>query len=202
LRHGLGEESPGRPNGRGDSELQSYVKAADMKDEQGSQLEATNAVPTSRRRHWMVGIALAIPALPVLAALVLYLRNPAGTRMLVGGLLHPPIANTQPPAMFADQLTTGRADKAETSRQLTARLQHEFPIGTTEATLKEKLLAQGFKPLDLPQNCVQPVQNGQLLQADGQVAVCLPPSQGKSLKYEWSSGVCGNGFAGRPMRAT
>jgi hypothetical protein len=57
-----------------------------MKDEQGSQLEATNAVPTSRRRHWMVGIALAIPALPVLAVLVLYLLNPAGTRMLVGGL--------------------------------------------------------------------------------------------------------------------
>jgi hypothetical protein len=58
-----------------------------------------------------------------------------------------------------DQLTAARViDRAETSRQLTARLQHEIPIGTTEATLEAALLAQGFKPKDPPQDCVQPVQ--------------------------------------------
>jgi hypothetical protein len=74
---------------------------------------------------------------------------------------------------------------------LTARLQHEFPIGTTEATLKQALLAQGFRPVETPQNCVQPVQNGEPLRGGRRVAVCPPQDQGKSMTYAWDNGTCG-----------
>jgi hypothetical protein len=56
---------------------------------------------TSRWRRWTVSIGLAITTLPLLALLVLYLQKPAGTRLVVGMLLHPLVANTRPPAMFA-----------------------------------------------------------------------------------------------------
>jgi hypothetical protein len=114
-----------------------------MTDARNAQPEDAEGMVTSRWRRWIVSIGLAITALPLLALLVLYLLNPAGTRLVVGMLLHPLVANTRPPAMFADQLTAARViDRAETSRQLTARLQHEFPIGTTEATLKAALLGR------------------------------------------------------------
>ena len=143
----------------------------------------------------MIGIGLAIPALLLLTGLALFLLTPAATRLLVDDLLHPAIANTTPPAIFADQLPAEPvADKAETSRQLTARLQHKFPVGTTEATLKQTLQAQGFKPVDPPpQDCVQPVQNGEPLRSDRPrpLAICPPQDQSKSLTYQWSNGRCG-----------
>ena len=147
---------------------------------------------TSRWRRWAIGIGLVIAAAPVLAFLVLVQLYPERTLALLDVLLEPMIANTKPPAMFADQLTPARtADRDEVSRQLTARLQQEFPVGTTEATLTKALLAQGFKPVETPQNCVQPVQNGQPLRIDKPVAVCPPQDQRKSLKYGWGRGVCG-----------
>jgi hypothetical protein len=158
-----------------------------MRDEKRAQLEAAEGMVTSRRRRWMVAIGLSIPAMPLLALLVLLELHPE--RIVV--LLAPLIANTRPPAMFADQLAAARApDRDETSRRLTARLQQEFPLGTTEATLKKALLAQGFKPVEAPQDCVQPVQNGEPLRIDRPVAVCPPQDPGKSLKYAWESGVC------------
>ena len=153
--------------------------------------EAMAAMPISRGQRLMIGIGLAIPALLLVGAIVLFLFTPAATRLMVDGLLHPAIANTRPPAIFADQLLTEPvADKIETSRELTARLQHEFPLGTTEATLKQALLAQGFRPVEPPQNCVQPVQNGEPLHNDRRVAVCPPQDQGKSLTYGWDDGAC------------
>jgi hypothetical protein len=153
--------------------------------------EVMAAMPISRGQRLMIGIGLAIPALLLVGAIVLFLFTPAATRLLVDGLLHPAIANTSPPAIFADQLLTGPvADKIETSRELTARLQHEFPVGTTEATLKQALLAQGFRPVEPPQNCVQPVQNGEPLRGDRRVAICPPQDQSKSLTYAWDNGAC------------
>jgi len=148
-------------------------------------------MPTSRAQRLMIGIGLAIPALLLVTAFMLFLLTPAATRLLVDGLLHPAIANTRPPAIFADQLLTPPvADKAETGRELTARLQHEFPVGTTQATLKETLLAQGFRPVEPPQNCVQPVRNGEL-NSDRRSTVCPPQDQSRSLTYAWDDGACG-----------
>ena len=150
-----------------------------------------NTMPISGRQRWMVGIGLAIPALLLVAGFALFLLTPA-TRLLVDGLLHPAIANTKPPAMFADQLLAELvSDKAETSRRLTARLLQQFPVGTTEATLKKTLLAQGFRSIEQPPDCVQPVQNGQPLRAGRPVAICPPQDQSKRLKYEWGDDACG-----------
>jgi hypothetical protein len=143
LRHGASEETSGEHRGVDNTPDHNYRKTADMTDARNAQPEDAEGMVTSRWRRWIVSIGLAITALPLLALLVLYLLNPAGTRLVVGMLLHPLVANTRPPAMFADQLTAARViDRAETSRQLTARLQHEFPIGTTEATLKAALLGR------------------------------------------------------------
>jgi hypothetical protein len=191
LRHGRQRTIDEQAEGATRPRLQSDTKACDMRDEQNSHAQAMDAVPITPRQRWMVGVGLAIPALLLVAALVLFLLTPAVTRMLVDGLLHPPIANTVPPAIFADQLLSERApDRAETNRQLTARLQRQFPVGTTEATLKQTLLAQGFRPIEPPPNCVQPVQNGEPLRTDRPVAVCPPQDRSKSLKYEWRNGGC------------
>ncbi|HLG83027.1 MAG TPA: hypothetical protein VKY22_18590 [Bradyrhizobium sp.] len=161
-----------------------------MRDEQDSQPEAATGMATPRRRRW-IGIGLSILALPALALLVLAQLYPDRTVALLDMLLRPLVANTRPPAMFASELAAARGpDRNEINPQLTARLQQDFPLGTTEAALKKALLAQGFKPVEAPRNCVQPVQNGEPLRIDRPVAVCPPQDQSKSLKYEWGSGVC------------
>ena len=94
--------------------------------------------------------------------------------------------------MFADQLSgPNLSEPAETSRQLTARLQQQFPLGTTEDALKAALFAQGFEPLPPPPlHCVQPVQQGRPVDVGQTVAVCPPQDERKSLQYQWGNGTC------------
>jgi hypothetical protein len=142
--------------------------------------------------RWTVRIGLAILALPVLLFIALFLTNPDGARLLGSLLIAPLVTNTRPPAMFADQPFGSRASDQETSQQLTARLQQQFPLGTTEDKLKQALLAQGFKPPPPPPtNCVPPVENGAPRQLDRPVRLCPPQDQRKSLQYAWGYGVCG-----------
>jgi len=161
-----------------------------MDDQHTAQPKAAESRATTRRR-WLLGVGLFIPATAGLALLVLLQLDPERNFVPVLPLRERLTANTRSPAMFADQLAAA-SDRDETSRQLTARLQREFPLGTTERTLKTALLAQGFTPIDAPENCVQPVQHGEPLRLDGRVAVCPPQDQRKSLKYQWGSGACGS----------
>ena len=144
-----------------------------------------------RRRRILVGLALAVVGVPALLGLVLFLINPQTATLLALRLLYPLLANTKPPAMFADQIVGTSASQQEISRQLTARLQQEFPLGTKEERLRSTLLAQGFRPPPAPpENCVQPVENGKARPPEKGMSICPPQDPARSLQYRWSFLVC------------
>lgn len=142
-------------------------------------------------RRWMVRLGPAVVALPLLFGLALWLIDPQGVTMLARRLIHPPVANAKPPAMFADEVDGAQGSPQEISRRLTARLQHDFPLGTKEETLRSTLLAQGFRPLPPPPlNCVQPVEHGKARPAEPGLKICPPQDQRKSLQYQWRVQAC------------
>ncbi len=145
-------------------------------------------------RRWLRGTlraGLGLLAALVLVALLVVWLDPSA-RLVVRVLLQPLVATTHPPAMFADALAGSQPrDWAETDRRLTARLQQEFPLGTSEDTLTKALRAEGFKPSPPPpSNCVPPVQNGEPVHAAKHAAICPPQDDRKSLQYAWGGGGC------------
>lgn len=139
----------------------------------------------------MLYLGLALVGLPVLLGLGLFLINPQAATLMVMGLVHPHVAETRPPAMFADQFVDTGQSPQEISRQLTARLQQEFPLGTKEESLQRALLAQGFRPPPPPPlNCVQPVEHGKTRSPGPGLRICPPQDQAKSLQYRWSFLLC------------
>ena len=145
-------------------------------------------MPKSRRARWTLRILLACLALPFLALIVLFIKNPGGAIILIGMLVFPLFGNTHPPAMFDADIASMWLKWDEGSRKITAHLQQKFPAGTTEATLKSALARQGFKPMPPPRADCVPA--GQHMPIGKTYTTCSTRDPSKTLIYKWSGGVC------------
>jgi hypothetical protein len=140
--------------------------------------------------RWIIRIVLGIFLIFTAACAVLYVRNPDTAWILAGLILEPLISNTKPPAIAEGVLTAadwGHWD--DTNRKLNAVIEQNFPIGTSEAALRAKLLEQGFKPPPPPPaDCWphdKPAPIGRVIRP------CPTFDLSKMLEYKWSSFPCG-----------
>jgi hypothetical protein len=96
-------------------------------------------------------------------------------------ILQPLISNTQPLAMFLDQI--GDSD-------LSSYLEQKFPAGTAEDVVRMTLLNQGFKSPDPPP--VDCLPQGEVAPVGRVIFPCPLHDPSKTLEYRWGRFPCGD----------
>ena len=145
-------------------------------------------MPKSRWARWTLRIFLALLAVPALALIALFIKNPEGAAIIVAILVSPLFTNSKPPPMFDADIAGMWTKWDEAGRKITAHLQQQFPTGTTEAALKSALANQGFKPLPPPRADCVPA--GRQMPVGITYTPCPTRDPSKTLVYKWGGGVC------------
>jgi hypothetical protein len=126
----------------------------------------------------------------VIVAVVVVIVFSFPTPRLIALLFIGHLFATKTPPQIAEGLIpeSGKVDREEIDRKLTAVLEQHFPAGTSEHALTTILLAQGFQPMPPPpSNCVP---QGQRMPVGVVYSQCYDPTN--TLKYRWNRGlVCG-----------
>src|SRR5215469_5978391 len=86
-----------------------------------------------RMFRWAIRISLTLLAalIVLFGALLIYEGVTTGHSLLIAILIQPLVANTRPPPIAEDQLTTANLRTDDVSRNLSTLLQRTFPAGSS-----------------------------------------------------------------------